>query len=368
MELCNEDNLRLNVLLAQPLRAIRINENTLTVYGLTDRGEASVVLNPTVRDEQYLRWVRELLALKATGSPAGYPVFMKRWTRIGHINNNLKQMLLLGEPEAIVAVSHAPNLTLEVAESAWWANSSTEVAMGLLQYPDVYQSELGKTLATHIMEFLPFEELPVNIVYMVRVCLQGDLLNEEERKGLWQRAKRRHPFYVGFAFAEASQIPIESNESAAYAELSSLLAEAVASENTFAKLLCDQLSAEGQTYLQLIKLALKKPVDPDVVVALFHAIDQRFDCPAKPDRGVRDIDSIDLHTLQHEQDDLKQLLEILPDKHQPLIEAVLLLAMVGEHTLNPIFGGNDSVGTVMRKRLQPLTQPLLEKLDILTND
>ena len=293
---------------------------------------------------------------------------MKRWTRIGHINNNLKQMLLLGEPEAIVAASHAPNMTVDIAECAWWANPSTEVALGLLQYSDVYQSELGKELAAHLMEFLPFEELPVNIVYMVRACLQGDLLDKEQRNGLWQRAKRRHPFYVGFAFAEASQIPIEANNAAAYEEVSSLLADALEAKNAFAQLLCDQLSAEGQVWLQLIILALKKPVDPDVVVALFHAIDQRFECPAKPDRGVRDIKSIDLQILQQQYDDLKQLLDILPDKYHPLIEAGLLLAMVGEHTLNPIFGGNDSVGTVMRKRLKPLTQPLLEKLDILTND
>ena len=367
MDLCNEDNLRLNVLLAQPLRAIRINENTLTVHGLTHRGEATVVLNPTVRDEQYLRWVRELLALKATGSPAGYPVFMKRWTRIGHINNNLKQMLLLGEPEAIVAVSHAPHVTLDIAECAWWANPSTEVAMGLLHYEDVYQSELGKALAAHIMEFLPFEALPVNIVYMVRACLQGDLLDESQRKGLWQRAKRRHPFYVGFAFTDGSQIPLEADHAMAFDEVSGLLAAELNADNSFAKSLCYQLSADGQVWLQLITLSLKKPVDPDVVVALFQAIDQRFTYAAKPDRGIREIDSIDMDALQAEYDELQRLFEILPEKYHALIEAGLFLAMVGENTLNPIFGGNDSVGTVMRKRLAPLTQPLLEKLDILTS-
>lgn len=368
MELSNEDNLRLNVLLAQPLRAIRINENTLTVYGLTDRGEASVVLNPTVRDEQYLRWVRELLALKATGSPAGYPVFMKRWTRIGHINNNLKQMLLLGEPEAIIAVSHAPNVTLDIAECAWWANPSTEVAMGLLHYAEVYESELGKELAAHIMEFLPFEALPVNIVYMVRACLQGDLLDESQRKGLWQRAKRRHPFYVGFAFAEGSRIPLEAESATVFEDVSGLLADELKSENCFAKLLCYQLSADGQTWLQLIALSLKKPVDPDVVVALFHAIDQRFICAAKPDRGIRELDSLNMEALKREHDELQRVFDLLPERHHTLIEAGLSLAMIGENTLNPIFGGNDSVGTVMRKRLEPLTQPLLEKLDILTND
>ncbi|PWQ98151.1 hypothetical protein [Leucothrix pacifica] len=367
MELCNEDNLRLNVLLAQPLRAIRINENTLTVVGLTERGEATVQLNPTVRDEQYLRWVRELLALKATGSPAGYPVFMKRWTRIGQIKNNLKQMLLLGEPEAIVAVSHAPDMTLDIAECAWWANPSTEVAMGLLQYAEVYESDLGKALAAHLMEFLPFEESPVNIVYMVRACLQGELLDETQRLSLWRRAKRRHPFYVGFTFAEARQIPLDATDSPTYETLTALLATQLAEGNAFAKVFAYQLSAAGQAWLQLLALALKKPVDPDVVVALFHAVDQRFDCPAKPDRGVRDINDIDIDAVSAEYPELAELRDTINESQQTLLEAGLLLAMVGEHTLNPIFGGNDSVGTVMRKRLAPLTEPLLEKIDILTN-
>ena len=77
MELSNEDNLRLNVLLAQDLKAISINEGTMTVYALTDQGEAKVSLNPTTRDDQYLKIVKELFSLKITGSPGGYPSFLK---------------------------------------------------------------------------------------------------------------------------------------------------------------------------------------------------------------------------------------------------------------------------------------------------
>jgi len=125
MQLSNEDNLRLNVLLAQSLHAVRINEGTMTVHALTEKGEAKVRLNPTTRDEQYLRWVRELLSMKVTGSPGGYPIFLKRWTRMGHAQNNLEQMLLLGEPEAVVAVVHAPDLSHEIGRRAWWADPTS---------------------------------------------------------------------------------------------------------------------------------------------------------------------------------------------------------------------------------------------------
>ena len=62
MELTNEDTLRLNVLLANKPQAIRIDESSMTVLGLTRQREVRVQLNPTGRSEPYLRKVRELLS------------------------------------------------------------------------------------------------------------------------------------------------------------------------------------------------------------------------------------------------------------------------------------------------------------------
>ncbi|MEZ5476913.1 MAG: hypothetical protein R3E95_05350 [Thiolinea sp.] len=208
MQLSNEDNLRLNVLLAQPLQAVRINESTLTVHALTAKGEAKVRLNPTTRDEQYLRWVRELLALKVTGSPGGYPVFLKRWTRMGHTRNNLEQMLLLGEPEAVAAVVYAPQLSHEIGRRAWWADPNAANARRLLEKADVAAGPLGQELADYLLEFLPFEEQPLDVVDTVRLCLRGELISEAERDKLWSRAKRKNPFYVGFLFADAARLPL----------------------------------------------------------------------------------------------------------------------------------------------------------------
>ena len=104
MELSAEDALRLNVLLANPLEAVRIDESSMTVYALSEQGEASVSLNPRGRDDQYLKKVRELLSSQVLGSPGGYPVFLRRWTRMGQArDHSLEQLLLLGEPEAVVA-------------------------------------------------------------------------------------------------------------------------------------------------------------------------------------------------------------------------------------------------------------------------
>ena len=49
-------------------------------------------------------------------------MYLQRWTRMGQMRDeSLEQLLLLGEPEAVVAVVCAPGLTDELARRAWWA-------------------------------------------------------------------------------------------------------------------------------------------------------------------------------------------------------------------------------------------------------
>jgi hypothetical protein len=367
VQLSNEDNLRLNVLLAQPVQAIRINEATMTVHALTDKGEAKVKLNPTTRDEQYLRWVRELLSLKVTGSPGGYPIFLKRWTRMGHARNNLAQMLLLGEPEAVVAVVHSPDVTHDIARRAWWASPNAANARRLLEKPDVVAGELGKELVAYLLEFLPFEEVQLDVVDSVRLCLQGELLPEDEREKLWNRAKRKNPFYVGFLHAEPAHIPLPGKASSHHAAVSQQLAEALTGGNRFAQALCNILDGNGQNWLKTLQLALEKPVDQDVVISLFIAIGRHFHLPFAEFRGVRDITTAlqraAVYCAEGEcPPEVQAVREALDAESLPLFQAMLILAQIGEDSLIPYFGGNDSVGSVMRKRLEPITQPLLAQV------
>ena len=373
MELSNEDNLRLNVLLAQKPKAIRINEGSMTVHALTDKGEAKIVLNPTLRDEQYLRLVRELLSLKITGSPGGYPIFLKRWTRMGHADNTLEHMLLLGEPEAIIAVVYSPSITHEIGVRAWWAHPTTEVAMRLMEYPEISEGELGKELAEYLMEFLPYEECQLNIVNMVRLCLQKNLITEKQKNKLWARARRKNPFYIGFLHTDAQQIPLELSSNSKYTTIHKQLNGLLAESNCYAQALCGLLDENGQKWLKTIKLSLNKPVDQDVVISLFYAISKHFSLPIntliKDGRGTRSIEVAIEHShnvcKKPDNEALQQLLSTLDDEYHSMVDSMIILAQMGEHTLIPIFSGNESVGVVMRKRLLPLTTPLLEKVDSL---
>ena len=134
MSLSPEDALRLNVLLANKPQAIRINESSMVVSGLTADGEARVELRPNCRDDQYIRKVKELISGHVLGSPGGYPVYLQRWTRMGQMkDDSLEQLLMLGEPEAVVAAVCAPGLTDELARRAWWAMEDADNARHMLR-------------------------------------------------------------------------------------------------------------------------------------------------------------------------------------------------------------------------------------------
>jgi hypothetical protein len=184
-ELSPEDELRLNVMMAGDIQAVRIDEAAVIVHGLSSRGEASIKLHPAGRPEQYLRRVRELLAGIATGSPGGYPVYLHGWTRMGQAREKgLDCLLLLGEEEAVVSVAYSNGLTDELARRAWWAMPVADNARRMLERDCVVQGKMGRVLAAYLVEYLPFESSPHTIIDTVRLLLQPGLIDEEVRMKL----------------------------------------------------------------------------------------------------------------------------------------------------------------------------------------
>ena len=180
MDLSPEDSLRLNVLLSQGLQAVRIDESRMIVHALTERGEAKVPLNANCRPDQYIRDVKALLSSHSLGSPGGYPVYLKRWTRMGQAkDDSLEQLLLLGEEEAVVAVVHAQGLTNEVARRAWWCMPTSDNARRMLEKDDVIKGDMGPVLAEFLIEHLPFEEEPLAMIDSVTAALQPGLVSDE---------------------------------------------------------------------------------------------------------------------------------------------------------------------------------------------
>ena len=370
MDLSSEDSLRLNVLLHQDVEAIRIDESKMIVYGLSSRGEAQVPLNPNCRDEQYIKKVKEVISSHVLGSPGGYPIFLRRWTRMGQAkDDSLERLLKLGEPEAVVAVVHAAGLTDELARRAWWAMPSSPNARCMLERQSVVEGQMGKTLANFLVEFLPFEEDPKNMLESVRLVLQPNLIDEMTRDSLWSRGQRKNAFYVGFLKMLPDDLPEQAAAHPDYENLKTKLAELAAVGQPVAQQLLRVLSPAGQTYIKTATTVIKKPANQDVVVALLEAIESYF-APLRPALPPSaEMSELVVQATQACGDKsilaINEVLEVAPETGN-LLQAMLALSWVGVHLVNPIFARTDAIGTVMRRKLEPVSAPMLDLLRILS--
>jgi hypothetical protein len=370
MDLSSEDALRINVLLAGPVKAVRIDESRMTLYALSDKGEARVRLNP----ETYLRRVREALSSHVLGSPGGYPVYLKRWTRMGQTRDGiLESLLLLGEPEAVVAVVNAPGITNEIARRAWWASQTAENARCMLAQQAVVQGDMGPVLADFLVEFLPFETEARDMIDSVRLILQSGLVSNETRAELWGRGRHKNAYYVGFLQAVPDELPDRVGPHPLGDEICGKLEGLTETGNPFAVQLCRLLGREGQGFLDAVAGVLDKPSNQDVVVSLLHAIATYF-------HPIRTNDAAGLQTMEEIQAAVDDLMSSASAPGQPLgellarvpgmeteVHAMLVLSMVDEPLVNPIFSRTDAIGTVMRRKLRPVSEPLQQCINRLRN-
>lgn len=368
MSLSPEDSLRLNVLLHQDLQAVRIDDSKMTVHALTEKGEATVPLNPNSKDEAYLKEVRQLFSTHILGSPGGYPVYLKRWTRMGQNRSeeSLKQLLLLGENEAVVAVVHAPILTDEVARRAWWITPNSENARRMLEKEAIAKGEMGPVLAEFLIEFLPFEADQLAMIDSVSLVLQPGLINEAQRLSLWDRGQRRVSFYIGFLKTQPDNLPQQVAASPSHQAISTNLADLIAAAQPVARQLYRVSSAQGQAFLATVVKVIKKLNNQDAAVALFEAIQDYFaDLPADKSQQ-RQIEEI-INTAERNCNQLAVTAMVLnkADEYEEKILAMLILSMVSEQLLAPVFGQTDAIGSVMRKKLAPITTVLLQQIEIL---
>ena len=368
MELSNEDALRLNVLLSHELQAVRIDENNLTLRALTGRGEARIALHPTGRKEQYLRLVREMLSGHALGSPGGYPLFIQRWTRMGqNSGDNIDKLLLLGEEEAVVSVAYSPKLTDELARRAWWCVQSGDNARRMLERAAVSQGKMGPVLAEYLVEHLPFETSPHVVIDTVRIVLQPGLLNEQAMLRLWSRAKSDNTYYVGFLEAVPDALPGEDGAQLMPLHGESPLEPLLAAGNPYARQLARVLSPSGKRFLAACEDVLRRPADQDVARVLFRAIGAYFGVLRHDLGQEHQLDGalgVAEQRLANPDAGLEALLAAMP-QYRAVMRALLALAEVGEFTVAPILVRTTAIGSLMRRKLEPVTEPVLEQVAVL---
>ncbi len=353
---------------------MRIDESKMTVFALTAKGEAKIPLNAIGKDEVYIKEVKALFSTHVMGSPGGYPVYLKRWTRMGQArDDSLAQLLLLGEPEAVVAAVHATGLSDELAARAWWAMPSAENARRMLEKPAVAAGNTGKELAEFLIEFLPFEEEQSDMIESVRLVLQPGLIDQQQKEKLWAKTKSKRSFYVGFLHASADDLPIEVDAHKHYDVVIQQLKALLDEKNAYALMLEKVLSDNGQAFIDTAEQALKKPGNQDVVVSLLAAIANYFSGIAPETFSEDDIVALcaEAETLCcTDHDEMNKVISALDgsvENAQQYLCAMTVLACLNVKLVNPIFARSDAIGTVMRKKIKPVTEPIFEQLKILRN-
>ncbi len=354
-DLSPEDSFRLQVLLAQDLRAVRIEESEAgpVLHALTGKGEASIPLSPNCRLDKYLRLIRELLSGHALGSPGGYPVFLSRWTRHGQMEGlNLGRLLLTGEPEAVVAVAHSPGLTDELARDAWWAQPSIENARLMLSREKVAHGSMGPVLAAYLVEHLPFLGEHMEIMDAVVVLLFSGALSDDGRAAIWRRGKRSNTYFVAFLEvagwdtpqALPHPLPARADCDVVLADLAPLLAAGDLAANALAR----ALEAQGQTFLAAAAEILERPETQEVVNRTLNALGRYFA----------------VGSPQAQSESRMNVCQALA----PQLEAAARLARMSDAQITPIFARSTAIGSLMRRKIEPLVSGVLADIRLLRSE
>ena len=348
-ELSPEDELRLNVLFNTDLKAVRIDDSNMTLWALTPQGEASVPLKPNERSDRYLKRVREQLSGHALGSPGGYPVHLTRWTRqsqAGLSNQHLAQLLLIAEEEAVVAVVHSPALTDDLARYAWWCMPTIENARLMLMRDVVCQGSMGRTLAEFLIEHLAFlHEDDVGILDTVAVMLYSGVLTDAERLAIWKRGSSRNSYYVPFLEMQPDELPSPRAARADRASVPQLAG------NPYSVMLAKALSDQGQTFIATAASILERPEIQEVVNHTLNAL-------AGWCAPLRQADQAARSTAR------KALLQVAP-QFESDCAALDTLAAADADSVRPIFLKTTAIGSLMRRKIQPVVTPLLDAVTVL---
>lgn len=359
-------------MLAGDIQAIRIDAANMTIYGLSPRGTASVKLHPVGRSDQYLRTARELLAGFAIGSPGGYPVYLQRWTRMGQARDKgLDRLLLLGEPEAITSVAYSNGLTDELARRAWWAMPLADNARRMLERECVVQGQMGKELADYLIEHLPFETEAHIIMDTIRILLQPGLTDEQTRLSLWRKGEIDNAYHVGFLAQLPDEIPEQLPPREDIENIQARLANLIAQKNIIAQQLQRVLSAPGQTFLHAYDEVLRFPANQDVMLVQLEALSSYFE-PLRQHHSCRGetveaiVENVELFIAGlATATDIGQVLQAVPELKNE-VSAMIALSCIDANIATPIMSQTTASGTLMRKKLEPVTLPILQLIAILS--
>ena len=130
------------------------------------------------------------------------------------------------------------------------------------------------------------------------------------------------------------------------------------------------LSDRGQAYIKTIEAVIKKPSNQDVVIQLFKTIREYFSAVRPNDVGYDDIETLlsdvnkYVEITANQTDELKEVIDISPELSS-IVKSAFVLSLIDEPLLTPIFSRTDAIGSLMRKKIDHITSPILKELSVL---
>jgi hypothetical protein len=239
-------------------------------------------------------------------------------------------------------------------------------ARRMLQNPNIVASGMGPVLAEYVLDYLPFETDTDRQTDSVRLILQPGLLEPVKVEDLWSKSGRKQSYLVGFLQALPDALPQSSaarNDRQALAEQLEPLADA---GNPVAGLLLRATSGPGQTYLETVATVLDKPPNQDVVTATFDCLRAYF-APLRPAGEPK----LPLPDVQAEAAAFAggggaptaviEVLALCPQLRDD-IAAMRILSGVGYGVIRPVLSDPTTLGSLMRRKLKPIMDPIQAQL------
>jgi hypothetical protein len=205
---------------------------------------------------------------------------------------------------------------------------------------------MGRTLAEFLVEHLAFlHEDDVGILDTIAVMLYSGVLTEAERLSMWKRGNSRNSYYVAFLELQPDTLPNPRAARADHASVPHLQG------NPYSAMLEKSLSEQGQTFLTTSATILDRPEVQEVVNHTLTAL-------ASWCTPLRQTDAATRAAAR------TALLAAAPQCAADC-DALDALAAVDAETIRPIFLRTTAIGSLMRRKIQPVVAPLIDATAIL---
>jgi hypothetical protein len=137
-----------------------------------------------------------------------------------------------------------------------------------------------------------------------------------------------------------------------------------AADNPFAQQYLRLISASGQAFLSTVLKVMEKPANQDVVTLLLDVV--RVYLSALRPGGDPDLtlEGLAQQAESAEPIELHVCLDAVPTRAQEL-RTLYLLSGLGYGVVRPVFSKTDAIGSLMRKKLEPVFAPLRSRLESL---